>query len=115
MVAFPRFGHYLRKALSIRKINEIGGLAFLSSLIFVFLPGLPVCASRQYVTGIDPQDKVIFLPTGKTSSPVSELTPFPIMVKHRLATWRIPIKEITYRQMFPLTAGLELVKDSTDD
>ena len=56
----------------------------------------------------------ISLPTGKHLFPVSERAPFPIMVEYGLVTWYLFLKEMTYRQMLPLTTGLELEKYSHD-
>ena len=52
---------------------------------------------------------------GKQIFPVSELAPFPIMVENGLVTWYLTLKEMTYRQMLPLTTGLELEKYSPDN
>ena len=37
------------------------------------------------------------------------------MVEYGLVTWYLTLKEMTYRQMLPLTTGLELEKYSPDN
>ena len=72
-------------------------------------------ASRQCATATHQQDDGISLPTGKTFFPVSELAPLPIMVVYGLIAWYLSLNEMTFRQMHPLTTGLELEKHSHDN
>ena len=70
MIIFLRLGHRQRQPLSICKINRIGCLAFLPSLIFNIRHLVPPeYADCQYATAINQQDGGISLPTGKTSFP----------------------------------------------
>ena len=52
---------------------------------------------------------------GKHNLPVSELTPFLVKVEYSLVTGRLSGEEMTYRQMFSQTSGLELVNDSRNE
>ena len=52
---------------------------------------------------------------GKYLFPVSEFTPFPVMVEYGFVSWYLSLKEMTYPQMLPLITGLELVKNSRND
>ena len=47
--------------------------------------------------------------------PIFRSAPFLIMVEYCLVTWYLLLKEMTYRQMLPLTTGLELEKYSRDN
>ena len=110
MITFLGVGHRQRQSLSISKINRIGCLAFLPSLVFNAFAST-YRRSMRAVNGRQRQinKMTVFLyPPGKHLFPVSELAPFPVMVEYGFVTWYLSLKEMTYRQMLPLTTGLEL-------
>ena len=109
MITFLRFGHRQRQSLSICKINRIGCITFLPSLIFNAFT-TSYCRSMGAVNVRQRQINKMAVFTYQPEKhlfPVSELTPFPVMVEYGLVTWYLYLKEMTYRQMLPLTTGLE--------
>ena len=117
MITILGFGHRQRQPLSICKINGIDCLAFLSSLIFNTFATSYRRSMRTINVRQRQINKMAVFPyqPGKHIFPVSELAPSPVMVEYGLVTWHLSLKEMTYRQMLPLTTGLELEEYSHDD
>ena len=117
MIAFLRLGHCQRKSLPVDEINGIGGFASLPSLIFDAFSSSDSRRVRSVNMRQGQIQKRTVFPDqpGKHHLPIPEFTPFPVMVEYSLVTGRLSGEEMTYQRMFPLTSGLELIKDSRND
>ena len=117
MITFLGFGDRQRQTLSICKINGIGCLAFLPSLIFNTFASTYRRSMRTINVRQRQINKMAVFPyqPGKYLFPVSGFAPFPVMLEYGPVTWYLSLKEMTYRQKFPLTAGLELEEYGHDN
>ena len=117
MVSCLRPGHGQREALIVRKEKRIGGLSFLTSLVFNAF----TAPQRRSVGTVDMgkrQIDGILVPAqdiGICRPPLILPTPFPVVLEHGVPGRRLPAEKVTQREKAPLASALELVEDGVYD
>ena len=117
MVSCLRPGHGQRETLIVSEEKRIGGLSFLTSLVFNTFTAPQrrsvgtVYMGKRQIDGL----LVAAQDVGVRFPPLILLTPFPVVLEHGVPGRRIPAEKVTQWEKAPLASALELVEDGVDD